>query len=258
MSDAATSPRAAPTAPHWFVPQVRDAGLARHAHRVELRGRPSGLRWPDLCASCGTPARERIAVRKVFVRRHRLSHSHGVVGRRRYPIDSLAVPFCDACAARHRSLAPTMTALRRSLTYFRSALVIPVVGAGYMAFVTSGALEGTAPGDPGGAVARAVVAFFLVIAVATPAGMVLTTRRYRVLPQTEITLACDYSDDVGSLVDGSRRVYSIRSGAFAEAFARLNRDRAWTDEHRRRALVPAALLIAAVAGAVALLGWFGR
>jgi hypothetical protein len=41
----------------WFTPQSGDRDLAPHAHRLELRGVPTGFVWPDVCPACGAVAR---------------------------------------------------------------------------------------------------------------------------------------------------------------------------------------------------------
>jgi len=43
-----------------------------------------------------------------------------------------------------------------------------------------------------------------------------------VSPQTSITRAFDYSDELGNVVEGRRRVYAIQDGGFAERFASVN------------------------------------
>ena len=55
----------------------------------------------------------------------------------------------------------------------------------------------------------------------------------RVPPLTEITRACDFSDNVG-FPFGRRRFYAIRNPAFAQAFTAANQDRLWTDAIRKR------------------------
>ena len=53
-------------------------------------------------------------------------------------------------------------------------------------------------------------------------------------PQTEVTRACDFSDNMGNVFVGERRVFAIRNARFAEALETANRDRLWTDEIRAR------------------------
>jgi hypothetical protein len=67
-------------------------------------------------------------------------------------------------------------------------------------------------------------------------GIFLTWREARFLrvpPLTEITRACDFSDNVGYPF-GRRRLYAIRNAAFADAFTRANQQRLWTDAIRKR------------------------
>jgi hypothetical protein len=56
------------------------------------------------------------------------------------------------------------------------------------------------------------------------------TRRFRVPPQTSITRAFDYSDEVGNVVEGRRRVYALQDRGLAERFASINSEMALTSE----------------------------
>jgi hypothetical protein len=67
-------------------------------------------------------------------------------------------------------------------------------------------------------------------------GIFITAREARFLrvpTLTEITRACDFSDNVG-FPFGIRRFFAIRNAAFADAFASANQDRLWTDAIRKR------------------------
>jgi hypothetical protein len=81
-------------------------------------------------------------------------------------------------------------------------------------------------------------------------------RFLRVPPLTEITRACDFSDNVG-FPFGRRRFYAIRDPAFAQAFTAANQNRLWTDAIRKRddwisGIVFVLLIVAA------LIAWFVR
>jgi hypothetical protein len=61
---------------------------------------------------------------------------------------------------------------------------------------------------------------------------------------------------VGSLLEGHRRLYSIRNPAFAEAFAEANRKRLWTqDDDARSAKRRNAVFLAGVVIAVGVWLW---
>lgn len=64
--------------------------------------------------------------------------------------------------------------------------------------------------------------------------MVSETRRYRVRPQTPVSTAFDFSDELGNVIEGRRRVYSIQNAGFAERFGAANQDRTWTAEEASR------------------------
>jgi hypothetical protein len=140
----------------WFAPQSGDRDLAQHPHRLELRGVPTDFVWPDVCPACGAPARDRLEVRKVFIRHHR-----GRRGGTRYPVTSLTVPFCEKCVDRHHTETRPMSPLRCGLTYFQSILIIPAAGAAYMAWVTLPAVAGTTAGQPAGRWEWGLVAAFV-------------------------------------------------------------------------------------------------
>ena len=213
----------------WFNPQHGDDGLAQHAHRLELRGGLGGLDWPELCPACGAPARERVPVRKVFVRRRRRRG-----GQTRYVIGEARVPFCPGCIAQHRTEDAAGPAPSRPLTYLRSFLIIPAVGAAVLACLILPAARREPWTEPGGIVAWVVVALFVALSLASVAATVADTRRFRVRPQTTVTRAFDYSDELGGVVEGRRRAYAIQDAAFAERFGAANRDRQWTGDDERR------------------------
>ena len=54
------------------------------------------------------------------------------------------------------------------------------------------------------------------------------TRYYLIPPLNEITAACDFSDELGSLILGRHRAFMLRNEAFAQAFVDANRGRLWT------------------------------
>jgi hypothetical protein len=168
----------------WFIPQSRDSDLAQHTHRLELRGAPTDFVWPDVCPACGAPARDRLEVQKVFVRRHRRRGA-------RYAVTSFAVPFCEKCVDRHHAETRPMSPLRRVVSYFQSFLIIPAVGAAYLASVTLPAAAGTTADQPAGRWAWGLVAAFVAICVASLIAIVPATRRFRVPQQTSITRAFD-------------------------------------------------------------------
>ena len=218
-----------------FGPRTRDTGLASHAqHRVELAGPLRKLVWPDLCPSCGGAATERIAVAKVFIRQRR---------RRRKIIDDVTlhsvqtvrVPFCGACASRHRELERRPGIVRRSISYVSTIFVIPFLTAMLgLALFAVPSLLGPA-GDLISTPKRPIqVAAFAVCAVLFAWMAWYHTRRLRVAPQTEVTSSFDFSDNLGDIFRGERRIYAMSSNAFAESFKVANADRAWTDERRAR------------------------
>jgi hypothetical protein len=242
----------------WFSPQKRDTGLATHArHRVELAGSLRKVAWPELCPSCGGAATERIPVTKVFLRQRRRRRK-SVDDVTLYSVQTLRVPFCGACASRHRDLERGIGIVRRCFSYVSTIFLIPLLVSilGLTLFAVPSLL-----GPAGELIAtpkRPIqAAAFAACAVIFAALAWHQTRRWRVPPQTEVTSSFDFSDNLGDIFHGERRIYAISNAAFADSFKVANADRAWTDERRARAdrrgmilgsLVAALLLVAVIVG----------
>jgi len=228
--------------------------LAVQPHRIELRGPPRSLVFPLVCAYCGARATERIAVRKAFARPR--YHGSGMYGRsvpyRGDIVTSARIPFCDRCAAQHRAAVERISFIRRVRSLFLTPLLVPLAGTAYVFFKTMPDV-GDVPSNASAAWAAwgipAVMAFgflwcFFIAWV--------ISRSSRIAQQTEITRACDFSDDVSRLFERRRHIYAVRDRSFFDAFAAANHDRVWTEqddarsERRTRATI-AAIVFAAVA-----------
>lgn len=238
----------------FFQTSLRDHDLPVTARRIELAGTPRSLRWPAICPNCGAPASERITVRKIF---RRMLPGRSLVAHWIYVVGSAAIPFCAACAARHRQCVKTPTRAEVLLRLLVNPLMIPVVGASAFAAIIFRPAVVDTRGAPFHGVGVAIVGFLVLTAAWSAVSAWRSTRFYRIPPQTEITRACDFSDELGGFLAGRHRVYAIRNTAFADAFLAANRDRLWTDADRtreRRLRVAAAIVLLAsllVAGIVA-------
>ena len=88
-----------------------------------------------------------------------------------------------------------------------------------------------------------------------------TTAPSRLEPQTDITRACDFSENVGGLLERERHIYKMSNKAFADAMATANSDRLWTphDQSRSntRGLVLGVLTLALLPVLIVLLKLFG-
>jgi hypothetical protein len=232
MSDA-TIERPARYREHRTQLQRRAASaLADHSYRLELVGSPGALDWPTLCASCGTGTDSRLTVRKVFGRPR--SFNRRSTSFRRQIIAAAEVPYCADCAARHRALVPPRSFLG-DLWRMLWPVLIPMFGFGWFFKLTVGiALEEQSGGGTNAKYVWGLPVFFafgllwcLVIAW-------WSSRAARVEKQTEVTRACDFSDDVSWFWERERRIYALRDQRFAQALAEANRDRLWADDDDRR------------------------
>lgn len=238
-----------------FEPQQRALGLAANPHRVEMTGRPEGFVWPATCPNCGAHANESIRIAKVFFRAHRFTDDPSY-----HVITAVEVPFCAACAERHRGEEPGMTPMQRVASTFMSPMLLVMLFAALAAlFCLKEALSDLSD-RTGVMVMGGMAAFFFLIGFAGWLASVGATKRLRVPAQTSVTLAFDFSDDLSKLFDGSRRLYAIRNEAFAREFESLNGSRVWRPDsptartaRAKRKLVY--YVVAAAAIAVTVLEW---
>jgi hypothetical protein len=225
-----------------------DHDLALHAYRIELVGRPGSLDWPSICANCGANAGDRLTVRKVFGRPRSFYRRYGTY--RRQIIAAVDVPYCAECAARHRALVQPRS-LVGDLWRMLWPVLIPMLGAAWFLKLTLGiAFEEQARGGMNAKYVWGLPALFAFILIWCLVIAWWSSRAARVEKQTEVTLACDFSDDVSWLWERERRIYALRDERFARAFADANADRAWTfdDDERSHRIFTTGVAAAGVVG----------
>jgi len=206
--------------------------LAPHPYRIELVGGFVALAWPSLCANCGAHADDRLTVRKVFGRPRAYYRRSGSY--RRQIIAAAAVPYCADCAARHRALVPPRSLLR-DLWSMLWPVLIPMFGAGWFLMLTLRiAVEEQSRGGMNAKYVWGLPGLFAFILLWCLVIAWWSSRAARVERQTEVTRACDFSDDVSWFWERERRIYALRDESFARALADANGDRVWTDDDDRR------------------------
>lgn len=235
-----------------------DRSLAPHPHRLELRGAPNDLAWPQICANCGGPASEQVTVRKVFSKSRRLrSSSNQLID---FRIVRAPVPLCATCVNEHRAtvIRPTLGSISGTFFWY----VIPVAGLIWVAQAIFPSAIGQSLSEPGGRVGWGLFALIIGGLVWTLGLWWRSSAPSRIESQTEITKACDFSRDVSQMFERERHIYAMRNDAFAAAFRSLNADRAWTeqDQARSRRLQPiyAIGLFVLLVGVAAIVGVFRR
>jgi hypothetical protein len=197
---------------------------------IHLVGPTKKIAFPDLCACCGAPARDRIRIERAF------EHwSHDRESYHWWTFLSLRVPFCAACTAQHRQQERGISLMRRLLLLFQTFTAIPMLGgtafAGY--FYSLGLAH------PGSAVITNMAAgvFALIGLGAAWAGWRST--RHRAIPiPTAVTGSFLFTDDEAALLEPERHTFSLRNATFAAAFAADNQHRVWdpAGPQARRAL----------------------
>ena len=233
------------------VQRRADHDLAAHAYRIELVGRPGALEWPSICAGCGADAGDRLTVRKVFGRPRAYHRRYGSY--RRQIIAAADVPYCAQCAARHHALVPPRS-LAGDLWRMLWPVLIPMLGAAWFLRLTLGiAFEEQARGGMNAKYVWGLPALFASILLWCLVIAWWSSRAARVERQTEVTLACDFSDDVSWFWERERRIYALRDERFARAFADANAGRVWTlddDRRSRRTFMAGLTTVGVVAAAV--------
>ncbi len=239
------------TASRSRIQREAESALAPHPHRIELKGAPNALTWPNVCANCGAAATEQLTVRKVFSKRRGRRRSSALTG---YRIVPAPVPFCLTCANEHRATAPPAS---WSLSGSLFSYLIPIIGAGYFAQLIFRSTIGESLAEPAGQAGWGLFALMIGIIVWTLVLWWQTTKPSRVPPQSEVTRACDFSRDVSEFFERERHIYAMRNEAFADALASLNPSHVWTDaeQARSRRLQPiyAIAVLVLVVGAAAVL-----
>lgn len=239
--------------------RAAETDLSSYPYRLEMRGTPRSLAWPNVCVHCAGDATERVRVRRAFYRRARGRRYSGLFG---YRVVSADLPLCRTCAARHRETLPKVSWFRRYrwwllnpahvATFGCVVLLAKVMPSEFDPSVTSTALMASW-GISG------IFLFGIVWMIGITWWM---SRPDRFEPPSEITSACAISHDVSEFFEGRRHVYGFRNQAFADAFERANQARVWTEQDQARmwkkSLVATILLIVVFGGGRLLLWWYER
>lgn len=200
-----------------FEPQSNASELAPHSHRFMLRGAVSDLQFPPLCPNCGSAAANPLTCAKAF----RQTDSDGPTG---YTVTSISVPFCDTCIARHRAAQGKSRLVSDLISSFSTTEMLGAVFPALAAlFVLRLALGDLFQAHATRALLELVIgAAFGAIAYAQARAVWDQTEHLRVPPQSDVTIAFDFSDDTAPVFEPARFICTVRDPAFAEAFQALN------------------------------------
>ena len=237
--------------------RAAESDLSGYPYRLEVRGTPRSLTWPDLCAHCGGNATERVRVRRAFYRRTRRHRYSGFFG---YRVVSADLPFCQTCAARHRETVPQVSWFRRYRWWLLNPAHIATIGcAVLLAMVIPGEFD--PPVASTGLMATWGISGIFFFGLVWTIGITWwMSRPDRFEPPSEITSACAISRDISQFFEGRRHLYGFRNRAFADAFERLNQARVWTEDDQarmwRKWLVVTILLIVLFGGGRMLLWYY--
>jgi hypothetical protein len=242
--------------PATFSAQYGASELAPHPHRYTLRGEPGGAIYPSLCPNCGKSASARIECAKVF---RRASDGESP---NEFVVTSADVPFCDACIAIHRAQEQKRSAVDDLIILFRTGeifgAIFPGLGAAFLAWI---GLKDLFHGQwTRFAIEIGLAAFFGFIAKVQAQSVWQGTAHLRVAPQTTVSIAFDFSDDMAEPFEPPRFICTVRDDAFASEFAALNRINAWHPDSvhaladRKRAK-RTTWIVLTVLVVVAVIGW---
>ena len=251
-----------PGANRWIADRTWDQrsaedDLSQYPHRLEVRGSPRSLTWPDLCANCGAAAAERIHIRRAFFWRGRRRRSPGWFG---YKVVAADIPFCGACAARHRDTIPHRSWFRRYRWFLFNPAHIATVGFAVLLALVLPSVWEVPLGSTSGPVAWGLIAVFVFGMVWTISVTWWMSRPDRFEPRTDVTASCIVSQDVGQFFEGRRHMYGFRNQTFATAFEQANAGRVWSERDQSRmwkkSTVVTIVLIVVVGGARLLLWYY--
>lgn len=237
--------------------KAAESDLSSYPYRLELRGTPRSLTWPDLCAHCGVHATERVRVRRAFYRRARGRRSRGFFG---YQVVSADLPLCHSCVSRHRQTVPHVSWFRRYRWWLLNPAHVATIGfAVLLAMVLPSALDPSLT-STGLMAGWGIIVIFIFGIVWTIGITWWMSRPDRFEPPSEITSACAISHDVSEFFEGRRHLYGFHNQAFADAFERVNQGRVWTESDQagmwKKSLVATILLIVVIGGARFLLWYY--
>ena len=236
-----------------------ESDLSAYPYRLEVRGTPRSLTWPDVCVHCGGGATERVRLRRAFYRRPRRGASSAVFG---YRVVSADLPLCRSCAARHRETVPRVSWFRRYRWWLLNPAHIATIGcAVLLAMVLPGELD--PPLTSTGGMATWGISGIFIFGIVWTIGLTWwMSRPDRFEPPSEITSACAISQDLSQFFEGRRHLYGFRNRAFADQFERVNQARVWTEGDQARmwkkSLVATILLIVLFGGGRLLLWYYQR
>src|SRR5262245_8500891 len=237
--------------------QAADNDLSRYPYRLEVRGAPRSLTWPDVCANCGGHATERVRMRRAFYRRARGRRYSGLFG---YRVVSANLPLCGPCVARHRETVPRVSWFRRYRWFLLNPAHIATIGCAVLLANVLPSVLDTPLTSTGGMTAWGLVGVFALGIVWTVAVTWWMSRPDRFEPPSEVTSACAVSHDLSQFFEGRRHLYGFRNQVFADALTRVNQMRLWTEGDQTRmwkkSLAATILLIVIFGGARALLWYY--
>lgn len=135
-------------------------------------------------------------------------------------------------------------------------MLIPMIGSVIVGTMIWRAAGDIRPGDPGSLIPFSLIGLFVFVFSWSLFGAWTSSRAHRIEKQTDVTLACDFSDNVSRLLEGERRIYRIRNREFAESFVSLNRDRVWTEADDRRSSRQSMIVLGVVVAVGAVIWGF--
>lgn len=186
---------------------------------MELWGEVGGVRFPPLCANCGSPAHHRLAYKKQFIRVSDSDTPNAWV------TCVVRVPFCDPCIEKHQTEGPgpsmpaNILAWLVSGTYLLGAVAFGIAAAvaGYYA------LRRLGQNDLKFFYAFSLLGGFLLLpAWAMYSALRDGTEAIRTELQSNMTKAFDFSDSTSAPFRAPTFVCTMRDERFALAFRELN------------------------------------
>ena len=179
-----------------------------------------GVRFPQICANCASPATRPLAIEKNFASREQPN------------IQVFRPLFCDACIAKHRAeipVVPLSTQLRHVLATW--AMIPAVFSCALLLKFAIDITRAAVSGDKNRVIFAGIcMTFFACILAWSILRIRQHAHPYLMEPSTSVTSAFYFTSDMSAAFEPAWRRYTLRNPAYAEAFGQLNQRLSW-DRH---------------------------
>jgi hypothetical protein len=220
---------------------------------VLVVGRPSAVAFPPVCTCCAQPASRRFRYGQAFPR---FGDEGQLLGYQVYHAD---IPLCAACLETQHRLAPPLSVVRRLLLLARTWFVIGLAGGTLVCLYLLQMAWREVLRGRSALVELVIGTVFALIAIYHFRAAWNASRHLAIPPETQVTSALAFSDDLSQLFEPERHEYRFQNPVVAERFRAANAGRQWVaDSSRARIASNGRIVVVALVVAAAVLLWIAQ